>query len=137
MTSPEEWVQVNTTVWIDYLNVQTTPGTTILDEILGLEEILIGDIILVEVLQGFRSDQDFGAALNGLSKFKQASMLNPDLAIRSARNYRQLHKLGITERKTVDCLIATFCIENRLELLHSDQDFDSYEQQLGLRVRHS
>ena len=128
-------ILVDTSVWIDYFNGQTNPETTILDEILGIEEILIGDIILAEVLQGFRSDQDFEAALNALSKFKHANMLNPDLAIRSARNYRQLRKLGITVRKTVDCLIATFCIENRVELLHSDRDFDPFEQHLGLQVR--
>ena len=130
-------ILVDTSVWIDYFNGQNNPETTILDEILGIEEILIGDIILAEVLQGFRSDQDFEAALNALSKFKQASLLNPDLAIRSARNYRQLRKSGITVRKTVDCLIATFCIENRVELLHSDRDFDPFEQHLGLQVRHA
>ena len=130
-------ILVDTSVWIDYFNGQNNPETTILDEILGIEEILIGDIILAEVLQGFRSDQDFEAALNALSKFKQASLLNPDLAIRSARNYRQLRKSGITVRKTVDCLIATFCIENRVELLHSDRNFDPFEQHLGLQVRHA
>ncbi len=62
-------------------------------------------------------------------------MLNPDLAPRSARNDRQLRKAGIAVRKPVDCLIATFCIENRVELLHSDQDFDLFEQHLGLQVR--
>jgi predicted nucleic acid-binding protein len=128
-------ILVDTSVWIDYFNGQTTPETTILDEILGVEEILVVDIILAEVLQGFRSDQDFEAALNALTKFKQASMLNPDLAIRSARNYRHLRKAGITVRKTVDCLIATFCIENRVELLHSDRDFDPFEQHLDLQVR--
>ena len=130
-------ILVDTSVWIDYFNGQTTPETTILDEILGVEEILVGDIILAEVLQGFRSDQDFEAALNALKKFKQASMLNPDLAIRSARNHRQLRKAGITVRKTVDCLIATFCIENQVELLHSDRDFDPFVQHLDLQVRHA
>ena len=129
-------ILVDSTVWIDYFNGQTNPETTILDEILGAEEILMGDIILAEVLQGFRSDEDYDTALNALSNFQQVSMLNPDLAIRSARNYRQLRKLGITVRKTVDCLIATFCIENRVELLHSDRDFDPFEQHLGLQVRH-
>jgi predicted nucleic acid-binding protein len=129
-------ILVDTSVWIDYFNGQKTPETTILDHILGVEEILMGDIILAEVLQGFRSDQDFEVALNALSKFKQASMLNPNLAVRSARDYRQLRKVGITVRKTVDCLIATFCIENRVELLHSDRNFDPFEQHLGLQVRH-
>ena len=130
-------ILVDTSVWVDYFNGQNTPETIILDQILGSEEILLGDIILAEVLQGFRSDQDFDVALNALSKFKQASMLNPNLAIQSARNYRQLRKAGITVRKTLDCLIATFCIEHRVELLHSDRDFDPFEQHLGLPVRHA
>lgn len=71
-----------------------------------------------------------------MAKFRQASMLNPELAIRSARFYRQLRKAGITIRKTVDCLIATYCIENLIELLLSDRDFVPFEQQLGLLVRH-
>ena len=127
-------ILVDTSVWVDYFNGQNTPETIILDQILGSEEILLGDIILAEVLQGFRNDQDFDVALNALSKFKQASMLNPNLAIQSARNYRQLRKAGITVRKTLDCLIATFCIEHRVELLHSDRDFDPFEQHLGLQV---
>ncbi len=130
-------ILVDTSVWVDYFNGQITPETSALDKILGTEEIVIGDIILAEVLQGFRRDQDFEAALSALAKFKQASMLNPELAIRSARNYRQLRKAGITIRKTVDCLIATYCIENRIEFLHSDRDFDPFEQHLGLQVRHA
>jgi len=128
-------ILVDTSVWVDYFNGQITPETTTLDKILSLEEIVIGDLILAELLQGFHSDQEFEAVLNALAKFKQVSMLNSDLAIRSARNYRQLRKAGITVRKTVDCLIATYCIENRIELLHSDRDFDPFEQQLGLQVR--
>jgi len=130
-------ILVDTSVWIDYFNGQTNPETTILDEILGIEEILIGDIILAEVLQGFRSDQDFEAALNALSRFKQASTPNHDLAIRSARNYRQLRKSGIAMRITVDCLITTYCIENREDSFITNRDFDPFEQYLGLQVRHA
>ena len=130
-------ILVDTSIWIDYFNGQVAPETTILDEILGIEEILMGEIILAVFLQGFHRDQDFEAALNALSKFKQASMLNPELAIRSAMNCHQLRNAGITIRKTMDCSIATFCIENRVELLHSDRDFDPFEQQLGMQVRHA
>ena len=94
----------------------------------------MGDIILTEVLQGFRSDQDFEAARQALLKFSQVNMLNPDLAVQSARNFRQLRKAGITIRKTLDCFIATYCIESHVELLHHDRDFDPFEQYLGLRV---
>lgn len=127
-------ILVDTTVWVDYFNGQITPETTTLDKILSTDEIVIGDIILAEVLQGFRSDQDFEAALQALSRFKQVNMLSPILAIQSARNYRQLRKAGITIRKTLDCFIATYCIENNIELLHCDRDFDPFEQHLGLRV---
>lgn len=130
-------ILVDSSVWVDYFNGHITPETNELDKALGSEEILIGDIILAEVLQGFRSDQDFDAALNALAAFKGASMLNPELTIRSARNYRQLRKAGITIRKTIDCFIATYCIESRIEMLHSDRDFDPFEQQLGLQVRHA
>lgn len=130
-------ILVDTSVWIDYFNGRMTPETATLDKILVTEEIVIGDIILSEVLQGFRSDQDFEAALQALMRFKQGCMLNQDLAIRSARNYRQLRKAGMTIRKTLDCFIATYCIENRIDLLHSDHDFDPFEQHLGLNVIHS
>jgi predicted nucleic acid-binding protein len=98
--------------------------------------IIMCDIILAEVLQGFRSDQDFEAALLALQKINQVSMLNPDLAVRSARNFRLLRKAGMTIRKTVDCFIATYCIENQVELLTRDRDFGPFEQHLGLRVIH-
>lgn len=130
-------ILVDTSVWVDYFNGQNTPETTALDKILGGEEIVIGDIVLAEVLQGFRSDQDYEAALNALLKFHQVSMLSPKLAIRSASNYRLLRKAGVTIRKTIDCLIATYCIENQIELLHSDRGFDPFELHLGLQVRHA
>ncbi len=127
-------ILVDTTVWVDYFNGRVTPETTTLDKILSTDEIIIGDIILVEVLQGFRSDQDFEAALHALLRFKQVNMLSPDLAVQSARYFRQLRKAGITVRKTLDCFIATYCIENQTGLLHCDRDFDPFEQHLGLKV---
>jgi predicted nucleic acid-binding protein len=129
-------ILVDTTIWIDYFNGRATPETTTLDKLLSLDEIIVGDIILAEVLQGFRSDQDFEAARQALMRFSQVSMMNPDLAICCARNYRQLRKAGITIRKTIDCFIATYCIENHVDLLHCDHDFDPFEQQLGLNVIH-
>jgi len=128
-------ILVDTSVWVDYFNGQVTPGTITLDKILGADEIIIGDIILAEVLQGFRSDQDFETAREALTKFRQVSLLNPELAVRCANNDRQLRKAGITIRKTVDCIIATYCLENHVELLHSDRDFDPFEQVLGLQVK--
>jgi len=88
------------------------------------------------VLQGFRSDADFEAARRALGRFQQVQMLDPELAVQSARYYRALRKLGITVRKTVDCFIATFVLARGHELLHADSDFDPFEAQLGLRVIH-
>lgn len=127
---------VDSTVWISYFNGQATPETDYLDRKLSSRLILVGDLILVEVLQGFRSDAEFERAHSHLRKFIQRSLLNPPLAVASARNYRQLRQRGITIRKTIDCIIATYAIENGDELLHSDRDFDPFEQHLGLRVVH-
>jgi len=129
-------ILVDSSVWIGYFNGRVTPQTDYLDRVLLEQQILVGDIILGEVLQGFHSDEAFQQALAALSKFTQVDMLTPTLAIQSAKNYRALRRLGITVRKTIDCFIATYCIETRCDLLHSDRDFDPFEQHLGLRVIH-
>jgi predicted nucleic acid-binding protein len=125
---------VDSTVWIDYFNGRSTPQTSYLDQALDQELILVGDLILAEVLQGFRSAAEFEQALQALNRFQQVTMVNPALAVQSARNYRQLRRDGITVRKTIDCLIATYCIENGHVLLHNDSDYAAFERRLGLRV---
>lgn len=127
---------VDSTVWIDYFNGANTSQAEFLNRVLDRFPILVGDLILAEVLQGFRSDKDFEAALRALAKFTQAQMVTPAMAMQSARNYRLLRQRGVTVRKTIDCLIATYCIENDHELLHNDRDFDGFEQHLGLLVVH-
>ena len=127
---------VDSTVWIDYFNGHPTPQTGYLHSAVASEPILVGDLILAEVLQGFRQDVDFEKAHRALSKFTQASLVSPALAIQSARNYRFLRQKGLTVRKTIDSLIATYCVENNHDLLHTDTDFDFYETYLGLRVIH-
>jgi predicted nucleic acid-binding protein len=127
---------VDTSVWVDYFNGVENPQTNFLHNVLDATPILIGDLILTEVLQGFRNDPDFETVRRTLGKFTQANMVNTVLAVQSARNYRFLRQKGITVRKTIDSLIATFCIENEHDLLHNDNDFDGYEKHLGLRVIH-
>ena len=127
---------VDSTVWIDYFNGIENPQTDYLDQIADKTPILIGDLILAEVLQGFRDDADFEKARRALGKYMQVEMVNPELALQSARNYRLLRRKGVTVRKTIDSLIATYCIENEHDLLHKDSDFDGYEKHLGLRVVH-
>jgi predicted nucleic acid-binding protein len=127
---------VDSTVWIDYFNGVDTPQVEFLNRALERTPILVGDLILTEVLQGFRHEADFETARRLLTRFTQAQMVNPALAVQSAHNYRLLRKKSITVRKTIDNLIATYCIENDHELLHNDSDFDGYEKHLGLMVVH-
>ncbi len=98
---------------------------------------MLGDLILSEVLQGIEDEREFTLVHDQLMAFPVLSMGGPVLAVASARNYRRLRRQGFTVRKTIDCLIATFCIENGLVLLHNDRDFDPFERALGLRVLHS
>jgi predicted nucleic acid-binding protein len=127
---------VDSTVWIDYFNGRVTPQTDYLHNAVASIPILVGDLILTEVLQGFRQDADFEAARQAMGKFSQASLVNSALAVQSARNFCFLRQKGITVRKTIDSLIAAYCIENSHDLLHSDADYDPYEQFLGLSVIH-
>ncbi|BDI15249.1 ribonuclease VapC [Nostoc cf. commune SO-36] len=123
---------VDTSVWIDYFNGRKTPETNKLDRLLGVEPLAIGDLILTEVLQGFRSDADYQTAKELLTSLTIFEMLGINLAFKSADNYRSLRKYGITIRKTADVIIATFCIENQNSLLFSDKDFLPFVQHLGL-----
>jgi len=127
---------VDSTVWVDYFNGIENPQTDYLEKIADQVPIQIGDLILAEVLQGFRNDGDFEKARRALGRYLQVEMVSSALALQSARNYRLLRRKGITVRKTIDSLIATYCIENEHELLHNDSDFDGYEKYLGLRVVH-
>jgi len=127
---------VDTSVWVDYFNGIENPQTDYLHENLDRTPILVGDLILAEILQGFRSESDFEKVRRVLGKFIQADMVGTELAVQSARNFRFLRQKGITVRKTIDSLIATFCIENDHQLLHNDSDFDGYEMHLGLQVVH-
>jgi predicted nucleic acid-binding protein len=127
---------VDTTVWVDYFNGQINAETDYLDRALSEELILVGDLILTETLQGFRTDKDFELAQAALARFEQKEMVNLQLARQSAQNYRILRKKGVTVRKTIDCLIATFCISENHTLLHRDSDFDGFEKYLGLSVVH-
>ena len=127
-------IVVDTSVWVDYFNGVTGPHTNLLDRLLLKERILIGDIILTEVLQGFRGDTDFRKARALLDGLAYSPMLGREVALQSARNYRKLRRAGVTVRKTIGVMIATFCIVNRHRLLHADRDFDFIEKILGLKV---
>jgi len=123
---------VDTSVWVDYFNGKRSKETDSLDTVLGSQEILLGDLILTEILQGFHEDQLFREAQNMLESFPVVPMLGMPLAIKSAANYRTLRKRGVTVRKTIDVMIGTYCIENHIPLLYADRDFDPMVRHLGL-----
>lgn len=127
-------ILVDSSVWIDYFNGQSTPQVDALDNLLGVQPLAIGDLILAEVLQGFRQDSHYTTAKQLLTSLTVFNLLNPDLAIKSADNFRVLRKQGITVRKTIDVIIATFCIPENHALLFSDKDFMPFVQHLGLNA---
>jgi predicted nucleic acid-binding protein len=127
-------VVVDSSVWIDYFNDKNSPETDTLDDSLGTVPVAVGDIMLVEVLQGFRSEKQFYLARKLMLSMDQVNMLDTPLALRSAENYRTLRQQGATVRKTTDCIIATWCIEHQLPLLHCDRDFQPFHDYLGLEV---
>lgn len=127
-------IVADTPVWIDYFNGQVTSQTNLLDQLLGAELLLVGDLILAEILQGFRSNAEFDRALRHFEAFNVCPMVGREVAIAAAANHRWLGNIGVTVRKTIDVLIATFCIIEKHLLLHCDRDFDPFEQYLGLRV---
>lgn len=127
-------ILVDSSVWIDYFNGRKTVKTDWLDSSLGNIPIIIGDLILTEVLQGFQNEKDFMIAKDLLLSFLFMPMGGQELAIKSAINYRFLRKKGVTVRKTIDVMIGTFCIHYNLPLLHDDRDFDPISKFLGLEI---
>lgn len=126
-------IVVDTSVWIDYFNGKPTWQADRLDMLLSHAPVIMGDIILTEILQGFRSDSDYKAAAEYLGTFPCRDMLGCGIATHSAQNYRALRKKGITVRKTLDVMIATFCITHGFYLLHNDRDFDPMTGHLQLK----
>jgi predicted nucleic acid-binding protein len=125
---------VDSSVWIDYFNGKKTAETDWLDSALGNTPIIMGDLILTEVLQGFKDDGDFKTAKELLLRIPIMPMVGQELALKSAENYRLLRKKGVTVRKTIDVMIGTFCIRYQLSLLHNDKDFDPMVKFLKLKA---
>lgn len=124
---------VDSSVWIDYFGNAGTPQTLRLDALLGRKEIITGDLVLAEVLQGCRGESDFRNAMSVMNRVGIVGVAGRRGAIESARNYRLLRALGFTVRKTIDSLIATRCILDGHSLLYSDRDFDPFVDHLGLK----
>ena len=124
---------VDSSVWIDYFNGVVNPATDRLDQQLGIGLIGVGDLILTEVLRGFRHDSEYQTAKNLMLRLTVVDMLGQDIAIQAAEHFRYLRKKGITIRKLNDIIIATYCIAYQQPLLFSDRDFLPFCQHLGLK----
>jgi len=129
-------VIVDTTVWVDYLKGVSTPEVEWLDRETSRQRLGLLDLMAGEVLQGLSTDEEAVRVLRHLRRFEIFRTGGIELAVAAARNYRHLRSRGRTVRKTIDCLIATFCIEQNHALLHNDRDFDAFEELLDLQVVH-
>jgi predicted nucleic acid-binding protein len=127
---------VDTTIWIDYFGGRDTPKTSWLDAQAARVPIGLTDLILCEILQGVRNDRIAAELLKDLRRFHLFDTGGVELAVAAAEHYRALRTRGRTVRRTIDCLIATFCILKGHTLLHHDRDYDAFEQALGLSVLH-
>ncbi len=124
----------DSSVWIDYFRGAVTVQTEKLHQLLGTEPLAIGDLILMEVLQGFSKEKDFQTAKSLLTSLTVVELGGRANAIQAAKNFRLLRARGVTIRKSIDTLIATWCIENGCALLHSDRDFEPFSEHLSLRI---
>jgi predicted nucleic acid-binding protein len=127
-------ILVDSSVWIDLFRGTATPQSERLEKLLRNEPVLIGDLILVEVLQGFARDREFQRARTRLAALKCIEIGGEQIALQAARNLRALRARGASVRGTIDALIATRCIEDDLQLLHSDRDFEPFRAHLGLQT---
>ena len=127
-------ILVDSSVWIDHLNNVATEPVRRLRELIPSIPLLIGDLIMCEVLQGLRSEREARLVERGLRQFEAVSLLDPELAVQAAANYRLLRSRGHTIRKTIDIIIGTFCIARGHVLLHDDRDFEPMVQFLGLQT---
>lgn len=127
-------ILVDSSVWINYFNGKVNRQTDLLDSLVTREIIVIGDLILMEVLQGFRTDPDFNTAKKLFNGFIHVELAGFLVANKSVEHYRLLRKKGITIRKTVDVIIATHCIVHNLSLLHDDKDFEPFVKYCGLKI---
>ena len=130
-------VIVDTTVWVDYLRGVQNPQTRWLNGEVDRRRLGLTDIILCEVLQGIREDRSFNRVRRELFRFEVFATGGVDLAVAAAQNFRALKQQGHTVRKTIDCLIATFCLREGHFLLHRDRDFAPFEKVVGLQVLHA
>jgi predicted nucleic acid-binding protein len=129
-------VIIDTTVWVDYLRGRVTKETSWFESKLQRQRFGLTDLILCEILQGVADESMAQRVLRELLRFEIHDTGGQELAVASARNLRLLRQRGRTVRKTIDGLIATFCLKQNFSLLHCDRDYDHFEAVLGLSVIH-
>jgi len=122
----------DTGIWIDFFNGKITAETNILDNELAEGNVIIGDLIVLEILQGIREDKDYNTTKKALGTLEQFELFGRPMVFECASNFRKLRKKGVTVRKTADLIIASFCIKNKIPLLFSDRDFLLFTEHLGL-----
>jgi predicted nucleic acid-binding protein len=130
-------IAADATIWIDYFNGIQSPHIGRFRSELNRDNVVITDVIMVEVLQGFRSDRDYAKATHILNAVNYRSFWGRRRMQDAASNYRLLRKQGITIRKPNDVVVGTFCLEYGYSLSHHDRDFDFMEQLLGLQIARS
>jgi predicted nucleic acid-binding protein len=126
---------VDSSVWIDYFNDAEHPAVDLLDQLLdhGEVRLVVPDLVLYEVLRGFRRESDLRDARRLMESLDIERTGGAELALSAAQHYRSLRSQGITVRNSIDVLVAAFCIDNDYALLHRDRDFDAFESLRGLR----
>jgi predicted nucleic acid-binding protein len=125
-------IVVDSSIWIDFLNGRNAPHVRQLRAGLGSDEVIVGDLMLCEVLQGLASARAARRVEALLRRFEIVPMAGEAIAVAAAGHFRSLRRRGITVRKTIDLLVGTWCIENRTPLLHNDRDFRPMARHLGL-----
>lgn len=125
-------ILADTSIWIDFFNGKITTETNFLDDSLAEGNVIIGDLIMLEILQGIRRDKDYNITKKALGTLEQFELFGSSMVFECANNFRKLRKKGLTIRKTADLIIASFCIKNKIPLLFSDRDFLPFTEQLGL-----
>lgn len=129
-------IVVDTTVWIDYYADRDTPQVAHLAACLdnGAEDLALTDIILTEILQGLRTEQEVRRVDDRMSVFDVLRLREPADFRRAAALYRSARRKGVTIRRTSDCLIAAVCVREQVPLLHADSDFDNLARVTDLDV---
>ncbi len=126
---------VDSSVWIDYFNGVPNAARATLRRLLdeGEVRLVVPDLVLFEVLRGFRHERDLRQARTLMESLSVEDTGGAEMALAAAHHYRSLRAAGITVRSALDVLVASFCIERDYALLHRDRDFDAFELQRGLR----